>query len=233
MLRFIRTLLFGGALTLSLLRASATTTVSLTDVVVYGADSSGNSAFWDIWETRPGNNFNIWIQNSSSTFLNGPSDALAQPNISLSLGTTSFKMYAAPGIDMPYFGINLLFDGSSSASISAFAPMLTSSGDPHIFSANSSSSTGSPLGTFDFHAAGTLSFISGDRLVTLTDFFWANQATYDLDLTGQTTTTPDGLKDYIGGMTFTVTQVPEPRCSLYALGLLAIVMVCRRKPRVA
>jgi hypothetical protein len=232
MIRFIRTLLFGGALALSLTRASATT-VSLTDMVVYGADSSGNSAFWDIWETRPGNNFNIWIQNSSSTFLNGPSDALAQPNISLSLGTTTFKMYAAPGIDMPFFGMNLLFDGSSSASISAFAPMLTSPGDPHIFSANSSSSTGSPLGTFDFQAAGTLSFTSGDQLVTLTDFFWANQATYNLDLTGPDTTTPDDLPDYIGGMTFTVTQVPEPRSSLYAVGLLAFVTVCRRARKLA
>src|SRR5436853_3505906 len=103
MIQHLRTLLFAGALALS---AGGVSAAALTDVTVYGSDTDGHWAFWDIWETRPGNNFNIWIRDSFGTFLNGPTDGTARPNISLPLGTTSFTLYTAPGIDMPYFGIN-------------------------------------------------------------------------------------------------------------------------------
>ena len=118
---------------------------------------------------------------------------------------------------------------------SAFGPMLTAVG-PHTFSANGAANTGGPLGIpFDplIPGAGTLSFISGGQQITLTDFYWANQGVNALDLIGQTSVGPDGTLDYVGGITLSVTAVPEPQVSLYVLSAVAgtAVMSWRRRRR--
>lgn len=206
--------------------------VQLTDVVVYSTSSSGTWTTPDTWETRPGGNFNIWIQGGASggPFLNGPADSAVRPNISLSAGTSSFRLFGAPGLDAPYFGINLFFNGSSTPSISAFGPMSTSTG-VHTFTANSATQTPKAipgaLTGYIFPGAGTLSFTQGGQTITLTDFYWAKQSVYSLDLTGPSSTTPDGSLDYVGGITFTI--VPEPNLLTMSLVSFAFCF-CRRKP---
>jgi hypothetical protein len=236
--KFTNHVLIAAALSLSLANASAQ--VSLTDVVVFGASSTGN---WfgqpDVFVTRSNSNFNVWIQSGASggPFLNGPSNNLAQPNISLSSGLTTFRLLADPGADNGYFGINLFFNGSSTPSISAYGPMMTGPGS-HSFSADSAQNTPMPFPGADsgytFPGAGTLSFVSGSQLITLTDFYWAKQSVNNLDLVGQYSTGADGATDYVGGITLSVTSVPEPHLSLWAFGCLAGMMVYRnRKTRAA
>ncbi|HUA38934.1 MAG TPA: hypothetical protein VMA35_11135 [Candidatus Sulfopaludibacter sp.] len=204
----------------------------LTSIVVFSTDSSGDNVAPDLWDTQPGNNsnqgyFDVWIQ-SGGIFLNGPLDSQAQPNISLSSGVNSFTLNADPGSDHSQFGISLFFNGAATPSISAFGSMLTAQG-PHSFAADSAASTpGLAIGS-SVPGAGTLSFISGGELITLTDFFWATPSVYNQDLVGQYSTGANGLPDYVGGMTLSVTPVPEPGMPLLAIGLLAgVIMICRR-----
>ena len=150
-----------SALIASLATGSAAT---LTDITVFGVFSDGNWANHNVWETRPGNNFNVWIQAgpSGGPFLTGPTDAAAQPSVALSPGGTSFRLLGAPGEDHPYFGINLFFDGATTPSISAFGPMLTSVG-PHSFSANGAGNTASPTTFPLIPGAGPAQFHLGRR----------------------------------------------------------------------
>jgi len=204
--------------------------VQLTDVVVFSTTSSGTWTNPDTWETRPGGNFNVWIQGGApgGPFLNGPTDSAVQPNISLSAGTNSFRLFGAPGLDAAYFGINLFFNGSSTPSISAFGPMSTST-SVHTFTANSATQTPKtipgPLTGYVFPGAGTLSFTQGGQTITLTDFYWAKQSVYSLDLTGASSVGSDGALDYVGSITFTI--VPEPH--LLTLSLVSFVFCFGRR----
>jgi len=89
----------------------------LTDVTVFTTDSSGNFQEVDYWDTRPTlsspDTFIAFIQSGSSggPFLTGPTAADARPNISLSLGSSSFRLVGNAGFNTPYFGINLFFNG--------------------------------------------------------------------------------------------------------------------------
>ncbi len=228
-----RILLSAMALGLSL--AGVPAQVYLTDVVVFSTDAGGNWVNPDTWETRPGGNFNVWIQDAGTgTFLNGPSDAAVRPNILVTEGSRSFRFLAAPGLDAPLFGINLFFNGSSTPSISAFGPMLSAPG-PHSFVPDAALHTPMTVPGYNtgylFPGAGTLSFVQGDQIVTLTDFYWAAQSVAGVDLTGQSSIGPDGALDYSGGITLSVTPVPEPQLSFWALGLLAVCRMRRSLPR--
>lgn len=227
--QFNRTLLLIAALVLPLVSASGQT--YLTDITIFSADAGGNWVGPDIWETRYQENFDIWIQSGApgGPFLNGPTSATAQPNISLPLGVSTFTLLAEPGADSSLFGINLFFNGSVTPSISAFGPMLSAPG-PHSFLADGAPVTAAPVGP-TLPGAGTLSFVSGNELIALTDFFWATPSAYNLDLVGGFSTGPDGNNDYVGGITFSVTSVPEPQLSLWAVGLLAGMMAVHRRGR--
>jgi hypothetical protein len=193
--------------------------IYLTDVVVFGADNTGN---WfgqpNIYDTRPNGNWEIWIQNEfdspSDIFLNGPTNAKVRPNISLSFGTNSFRFFAAGALDNPYFGINLFFNGSTQPSISVYAPMLTNAEQPHFIAVDGAPNTPKPFPSYNtgylFPGAGTFSFVDGNALVTLTDFYWVTPSVFDLDLVGEYSTGADGAADSIGGVTIIVSPIPNP-----------------------
>lgn len=228
--QFNRTLLLTATLALTLANASGQ--IRLTDITLFSTDSAGNYAGPDIWTTEPTGYDITWIQSGApgGPFLNGPTSANAQPNISLPLGTSSFTLINAPGADNPSFGINLFFNGSLTPSISATAPMLTSQGEQHTFSLDNASYTPSPNKGI-LPGAGTLSAEFGNELVTLTDFYLATPSVYNIDQAGGNSTGPGGSDDYVGGITFSVTSVPEPQWSLWAIGLMAGVIAMHRKVR--
>ena len=230
-LQFNRTLLLTATLAMTL--ASASGQVQLTGITLFSADAAGDYTGPDIWETQPTGNFNVWIQSGApgGPFLNGPTTANGGANISLPLGTSSFSLINAPGADYASFGINLFFNGSLTPSISATGPMLTSLGQQHIFSANTSLFTPTPGSTVMVPGAGTLSAVFGNELVTLTDFYLATPSVYNLDQAGDYSTGPAGADDYVGGITFSVTSAPEPQWSLWAMSLLAGVIAMLRKVR--
>jgi hypothetical protein len=215
--------------------------VRLTDITLFTTDSAGNYAGYDTWDTMPTNavpdTYNLFIQSGApgGPFLTGPSSAHAQPNISLSLGASTFSLFGFPGFETAYYGINLFFNGSTNPSISAFAPMLTATG-PHSFSVDTSATTLS-VGPFGSHgisqtipAAGTLSFAYGSQLITLTDFYWDSPSVNNLNVVGPWSTgaDPSGRFDNVGGITFSVAQIPEPNLALWGLGLIVWRISVRR-----
>lgn len=230
--QFNRTLLLSAALALPLANASGQT--YLTDITIFSADTAGNWVPPDIYETRYNENDVVWIQSGApgGSFLNGPTSVTARPNILLPLGVSTFTLITYPSDNVSPFGINLFFNGSVTPSISAFGPLLSAQG-PHSFVADGAPDTAaaSPTGYGQpFPGAGTLSFVSGNELITLTDFFYAAPSAYNLDMVGQYSTGPDGLNDNIGGISFSVTPVPEPASlSLLAFGMFGLILL--RRPR--
>lgn len=225
-----RTLLLISAFVIPLGSASGQT--YLTDITIFSADAAGDWVGPDIWTTRPNGTYDIWIQSGvpGGPFLNGPTSAASQPNISLPLGVYTFTLLGEPGADYTQFGINLFFNGSLTPSISAYGTMLTAPGQPHVFAANNSPSTAAPIGPTT-PGAGMLNSIIGSELVTLSDFFYATPSVYNLDMVGGYSTGPDGVNDYVGGITFSVTPVPEPQLSLWVFGLLATTIAVHRGTR--
>jgi hypothetical protein len=229
--QFNRTLLLSTALVLSLVSASGQ--IQLTDITIFSADAAGNWVPPDICETRFNENDDIWIQSGApgGPFLNGPTSATAQPNISLPLGMSTFTLLTSPQDNESLFGINLFFNGSTTPSISAYGPLLTAQG-PHSFVADGATETAAadPTGYGQhFPGAGTLSAVFGNELITLTDFFYASPSVYNLDLVGPFSTGPDGQNDNVGGITFSVTSVPEPQLSLWIIGLLTGIIALQRR----
>ena len=188
--------------------------IHLTGISLFSADATGNYVGPDVWHTPSTGNFIVWIQRGApgGPFLNGPTSSNAQPNIPLRIGTSSFTLINAPGADYGSFGINLFFNGSLTPSISATGPMLTSLGEQHTFSPDNASYTPAPAPGPNsiVPGAGTLSAKFGNKLVTLTDFYLATPSVYNLDQAGGFSTGPAGSDDYVGGITFSVTSVPEP-----------------------
>jgi hypothetical protein len=207
------------------LPSAANAQVRLTDVLTFGADASGSLLFQpDVWDTEPGDNYNNWLQSvPAGTFLNGPSNAAVQPNITLTPGTNSFRVYGSPGVDNANFGINLFFNGAQTPSISAFGPMLTSADQVHSFAADSASPTPTPVPVYNsgIPGAGTLTFTNGNQVITLTDFYWATPSVYNVDLVGGRTLGSDGVMDYVGGFTLVLTTNTPPDCTPAPAGLVA------------
>jgi hypothetical protein len=212
-------------LTATFLQGIAIAQVHLTDVITFGADASGSSNGQpDVWDTRPGGNYNNWLQAlPGGVFLNGPSDTNARPDIVLSPGTNVIRLYAEGGIDNGNFGINLFFNGSLTPSISAFGPMLTTASQAHSFVANDAFSTWGAISASSppVQAAGTLAFVSGNQLITLTDFYWAAPSVYNLDQSGTDSLGADGTLDRIGGITLVVSTNPPITAAELTDGLVA------------
>jgi len=213
--------------------ASTSGQVYLTDITLFSADSQGNWVPPDICETRDHENDDIWIQRGAlgGPFLNGPTSATAQPNISLPLGVSTFAFLTSPQDNVSPFGINLFFNGSVTPSISVYGPLLTTIGQQHTFAADGALHTAAanPTGYGQlFPGAGTLSFVSGNELITLTDYFYYAPSVYNVDLVGEITTGADGRNDNVGGITFTVTPIPEPQLLSWMIGMLAGIMAVRR-----
>jgi hypothetical protein len=233
--QFIQRFLFLVVLILSLVSASAVQP-QLTGISVFSANATGNWVGSDVWDTQTNANYEIGIKSGtpSGSFLNAPGGSLVQPSISLASGVDTFSLLADPGIDLSYFGINLFFNNSSTPSISAFGPETTSAG-PHSFVADGASLTPAqipgPQGQNPLPGAGTLSFTFGNETITLTDFFWATPSLNNLDQVGQYSTGADGSTDFVGGITFSVTAVPEPRLSLWVFGLLVVTAIHRKTRR--
>jgi hypothetical protein len=205
----------------------------LTDVVIFSADSAGNWSAPDIWHTRPNGNFEVFIQNSAGVFVNGPTSTNVQPNFLLPGGNNALRLFANPGVDSPLIGINLFFDGATTPSISAFAALLTSGQQPHNFAADGALHTPKPfpgINTgYNFPGAGTLSFVDGNQIISLTDFYLANPSVFSLDKVGNFSVGADGLNDYVGGITLAVSPIPEPNLGFWGLGLLLVFARLKRR----
>jgi hypothetical protein len=159
----VRTCLF-------LLLSAATCEASLTALILFEANSSGDS-IQGFWRTSaPGGTANLTTTPLGNFLNNSPSWSI---NLELASGVNQFYIYggSAPGQLNSSYGINLYFDGNNlgDAQISGLVEGSTSQSGPHPqHSANSSLNTryfAAP--SFLGPAAGTLSY----QDITLTDFW--------------------------------------------------------------
>ncbi|MEN0021546.1 MAG: hypothetical protein AAF747_11775 [Planctomycetota bacterium] len=192
----------------------------LTDLFQFSANSTGNASGGQIWDTRSGGTFAIWIS-ANGTPINGVSSlTAAEINYPLTAGVHEFRMWGQPGSVLPFFAANLFFDGSTTPGISAFAATTTSVSTTPPTQTNFATSTLGPVGSPA--AAGTLTFTSGTFTVTLSDYFYAIPSVFGEDVGTSSTRTPGGGADFVGGFTLTVVPAPASAALLGGVGLLAI-----------
>lgn len=214
--------------------------LSLTGASVYDINSAGNYMF-NGWDTTGGNNAaNLYLlttPNDAGSLINSGNGAAASINQDLSSpGTYTFYFRADGGgfnWPAPSAGLNLFFNGVNTAGISAYVPFNTIDPAPAAYG-NASLGISSDV----ILGANSLSFRSGDTKVTLSNFAWfdyrnpaAPNAVPDLvDVFGST---PNGLGDYSGSFTVSVTAVPEPEQWAMMAGGIALLAAFgkrRRKP---
>jgi hypothetical protein len=210
--------------------------VSLTGAVAEGTTSAGNYVTEYDWHTKalPSGAWQLWfIQGSdiNGSFINGPGESQSGINIPLAVGANTFTIYAdLNDPDTAYYGMNLAFNGVNIPLISVFAPIQTSESSIPAFSVNPITSQ---IRWDDslIASAGTASFLSGNELVTLTNFQFASVSIFNEDRVSPYQIGADGRLDNVGQFTLTVSIVPEPSSLIMAimpvLGGLAVALYRR------
>lgn len=168
---------FSLAALVLLASASVSSGAAITGATVFGANAQGAMSVFlgipttAVWNTAGGDLiYNLYLQDSSSTFVNSGNGANASLNIPLAPGNYTFRLFAEPGLTTQnYAGLNLFFDGASSPGISGLIPQNATG----PLTPDSSSSTAPLTSGFPYTpipGAGTLSFNDGPFTVTLTSF---------------------------------------------------------------
>ncbi|GAB3285747.1 hypothetical protein GCM10027297_28460 [Parahaliea aestuarii] len=172
------------AVTLASIAGQARAVLMLTDSAVFSANPSGENWNGWIWNTQGGESDDRWNLYYSSSldpqnpvFLNSKDGATTNIAIALTPGTHLFSVYGEsviPNVDpLQHFVLSLYFGGNqTTADISG---LYGSSCNPvcpasHPNGLDLYGSSG--LSTPNAQEAGTLSFVSGDYEVTLSDFIW-------------------------------------------------------------
>jgi len=161
-----------------------------------------------IWDTRPGFGITLFFKKDGA-FLNPNDQAL---NIDLTVpGSYTFDLRLNKGGDREMTGymLALFFEGS---------------GSPDIFVSGTRDTTGS---TPPF--SGDLTYTGANNIITLTAL--RISSFNPVDEVAEFTATPDGAIDYVGSITLTVEQIPEPAAVLL-LGLGTCLLWLQRRRNV-
>jgi hypothetical protein len=188
---------------------------SLTSVMIFSCDSSGNPAGDFIWDTRglSSDFYKVWLTRGTPQgepdgltggFINGPSWGEAPINLVLEEGTNQFTVFFQHNGDWPAFALHLFLESNTVATISAKAPLRTGEAIPE-FTPNSAprtySLTSYPMPNAP--AAGTTS-VQVDRSVELTEYYVANPDLFGLDRVSTHSAVTNGRRDYVGTFTLVV-----------------------------
>jgi len=219
----------GAAATLAMPAIAAAQT-SLTGATIYGVcEPPGAACIGDIWNTaNPGSPpFKVFFSASSSgTPILNPLTTLNAP---LSAGSNTFYLFTEPGINQPFFGVNLYLGGATTASLSTYAP---SNGTGTDFASNVGQPTYGLSGSTT-EPGGPLSVVVGGFQYTIT-YFAFNTTQQFGDVVGGFTPGASGINDYVGRVTINVTAVPEPSTiMLTATGLSGLLGMGWRRRRLS
>lgn len=215
---------FIGQFTLRVRQSTEPPLPSLTGLIEFSTDSSGNFFNGSVWNTRGGDTaVNLWVAKGSDLqgpLANGPSDSEARISITLEPGTNDFVIFGNPGGPTPHHGLNLFFNGDSlEPGISVFGPTQTSPEEPFPpFSVNNSPST-LTLGFQPAAGAGTLVYQHGKVRVELIDYRWAEPPVYDIDRISQMSAVPGAGSDFIGRFTLLVAVERDPTAPIAHIAL--------------
>lgn len=204
---------------------------TLSGAVQFSTDASGAASAFHVWNTASGDitdNLFLSTDSAGTTFYNGPADTDAAISIPLSLGSNTFFIWGQPGSSTGFNAINLYFDGSTTAAITA-----TGATNSTSFSADGASATWN-LSNASVPGANTLTYNIGTEIITLTAYAWYTPTATALpaaDKVGAFTLGADGKNDFRGYFTLDVASAPAPEPSTYVLmgaGLLTVALAKKR-----
>jgi hypothetical protein len=208
---------------------------TLTGATLFSTNASGGFNGFNAWDTNNGNaTYALWVS-LNGVPLNGPTDATVALNSSLSVpGTYEFAIYANPGGNQAFHGLNLFFEGNSTnPGISIYAPLATTAATPG-FSSNAAN-TYSLAGT-TVPGSGSQTYTSGTTQIVLTDFRWESSNYQGQDIVSPFTRTPGSGADNQGRFTLVVSSTapnvaaPEPGTfPLLLVGTVGMVGIVLRK----
>jgi hypothetical protein len=175
----------------------------LTAVTLYSLNTFAIYDGVNSWDTVPTNAVpNVWLGGTTSP--NGPSDADAAINITLSVGSGFIGIYCSPGSLLEtYYGINLFFNNSTTPQISGYQPASCAAGPPSAYSGTSQGLSGTVA------AAGTLRAVVEGFEIDLDGYLLSPPGCALLDTCSPYTWTTDGTNDFTGTFLLTVSAVPK------------------------
>jgi uncharacterized protein (TIGR03437 family) len=191
--------------------AAAHAGTSLSGIKIFSTDATGRDQGIgsQVWTTQPGGGpSKLWVVrgNLDDPFVNGPSSTASAIDIPLTNGTQTFNIYAAPGEERPYFGMNLFFNGvGATPRISVYAPPRGSAGQPAPAFQPDGSMTQVLAASTLVAGSRSVTFQDGAVTVKLTAYSFCMPGVFTRDRAGRQVTGADGTMDFIGQFTLEVT----------------------------
>lgn len=223
----------------TLMSTASAAGVSLTGASIYDINGAGNYV-GNGWDTTGSNGAaNLYLltaPNDASSLINSGNGAETSIHQDLSSpGTYTFYVRADGGgfnWPTPNAGLNLFFNGASGPGISAYVPFNTVNPAP---TAHGNGGLGI-INADEVQGANSLSFNSGNTRITLSNFSWLdyrNPAASNAvpDLVGVFGSAPNGLSDYSGSFTVSVSAVPEPEQWAMMLGGISLLAAFGKRRR--
>lgn len=194
--------------------------VELTGAIIFSADANGDNLGGQIWNTSAvddSGHWNLYLR-QGATFINSGNASLLEIDIPLLAGLHTFDLFGDSGYDMPYYGLNLFFQGDDATpAISAMLPVggaFATNLAPNTFTLQGQGGPTVP-------AASSLSAHFGGWLVTLTSFTWNLPSAGAFDLVSPYDLGANSHPDSFGSLSLQVTFVREPpSLAVFTCGLL-------------
>ena len=148
--------------------------------------------------------------NLNGTIINGPGPTQNGVNMTLSVGTHTYTLYAenANAYSWNNYTLNLHFDNSNSAQVSVLAPLNSNSTQFFPPSAPNAEFT-EDLQGHSVKAPNTLEYKAGATIVKVTDFHISAPSLFNKDRISPFEAKSDGKMDYVGQFTVEVTAPPQ------------------------
>lgn len=221
-----------GAGTCLSITEEAEATVILQGLSVFATDAQGGIYETSQWNTLGGDLiYNAWVRHNGS-WKNGPMDADAAIQITLTPGEHHFEVWCEQTILRQHYGINLFFGSTrniwAAPDISAYSELWTGSNAPATLPTSADTRT---LAGTTTPGSGSTSWIdaASGMQITITDWQFGGDHPLYRDAVGSYNRAKSNRSDYVGRFTLTVSEIPAPGAAM--LASIALAGGARRRRR--